>query len=398
MGAGVVAGLLEDLPARWRGSPAPLPATRYRVRVGRTARDVVVERNGCRVERSNGQVPDVEIVTDVRTWREMDQGRLSGIEAFAQHRLSVRGSIEKSLHFEPLFERPDAGGLHYALENVSTGRARISTLFAGEPDAQPLVLLHGLGATKSSWLPVVPALAKRYRVLAIDLPGFGASSKPIGPYNAAWFADHVFHLLDRLGVERALLAGNSMGGRISMEMAMREPDRVGGIACLCPAAAFSKRPLVWAARIARPELGVLAARLPRQRVLDGLHELFAVPARVEDDWYEAAVDDFLHVWRSPRARMAFFAALRNIYLDEPYGEAGFWGRLAAMEPPALYVYGRWDALITSRFAQKVRVTVPGARVDVWSDCGHVPQIEHPERTAKKLLEFFATADRKLAAG
>ena len=398
MGAGVVAGLLEDLPARWRGSSAPMPVTRYRVRVGRTARDVVVEPGGCRVERCNGQAPDAEIVTDVGTWRDIDKGRLSGIEAFAQRRLSVRGSIERSLHFEPLFERPDAGGMRYEIEMVSTGRARVSTLFAGPVDAQPLILIHGLGATKSSWLPIVPALAKRYRVLAIDLPGFGASSKPVGAYNAPWFAGHVFSLLDRLGYERALLAGNSMGGRISMEMAMRGPDRVAGIACLCPAAAFSYRPLVWAARLARPELGVLAARLPRRRVHDGLRELFAVPSRVEDSWYDAAVDDFLQVWRSPRARMAFFTALRHIYLEEPYGDAGFWGRLAAMEPPALFVYGRRDALITSRFAQKVRTTVPRATVDVWNDCGHVPQIEHPERTAKKLLQFFSTAERKLAAG
>jgi pimeloyl-ACP methyl ester carboxylesterase len=398
MGAGVVAELLEDLPARWRGSSTPIPVTRYRLRVGRTTRDVVVEPAGCRVERSNGHAPDAEIVTDVATWRAMDQGRLSGIEAFAQRRLSVRGSIERSLLFEPLFERPDAGGMRYEIEVVSTGKARISALFAGRPDAQPLILLHGLGGTKSSWLPIVPALAKRYRVVAVDLPGFGASSKPIGAYNAAWFAENVFAFMDRLGYERALLAGNSMGGRISMEMAMKGPDRVAAIACLCPAAAFSYRPLVWAARLARPELGVFAARLPRKQIHDGLRELFAVPSRVEESWYDAAVDDFLQVWRSPRARLAFFAALRHIYLEEPYGDAGFWGRLAAMEPPALYVYGRRDALITSRFAQKVRATVRGAQVAVWNDCGHVPQIEHPERTAKKLLSFYATVDRKLAAG
>ena len=398
MGAGAVAGLLEDLPARWRGTSQPLPSTRYRVRVGRTARDVLVEREGCRVERSNGQVPDAEIVTDVATWTEIDQGRLSGIEAFAQRRLTVRGSIEKSLFFEPLFERPDAGGMRYEVEVVSTGKARISALFAGSPDAEPLLMLHGLGGTKSSWLPIVPALAKRYRVVALDLPGFGASSKPLGAYDAAWFSRHVYSFMDRLGYERVLLAGNSMGGRISMEMAMREPERVAAIACLCPAAAFSYRPLVWAARIARPEFGVLAARLPRGRIHEGLRELFAVPSRVEDSWYDAAVDDFLQIWRNPRARMAFFSALRNIYIEEPYGDAGFWGRLAAMEPPALYVYGRRDVLITSRFAQKVRATVRGSTVTVWNDCGHVPQIEHPERTAKKLLEFYATADRKLAAG
>lgn len=397
MGAGVVAGLLEDLPSRWKGSSPSGETLRYRVRVGRTVRDIVVEPGACRVERCAG-VADAEIVTDVATWHDMDAGRLSGIEAFAQRRLVVRGSIEKSLHFEPMFERPDAGALHYSIERVAVGRTRISTFTAGRENAEPLVLIHGLGATKSSWLPIVPELARRYRVIAIDLPGFGASSKPIGPYNAPWFSGHVFRLLDELGYDKALLAGNSMGGRISIEMAMREPGRVAGIACLCPAAAFSKRPLLWLARIARPELGVLATRLPRKRVHDGLRELFSVPSRVDDSWYEAAVDDFLQVWRAPAARMAFFSALRNIYLDEPYGESGFWARMAEMQPPALFVYGARDVLITSRFARRVQLTVPAARVHVWKDCGHVPQIEHPERTASTLLDFYARTTRSLKAG
>jgi pimeloyl-ACP methyl ester carboxylesterase len=397
MGAGVVAGLLEDLPSRWRGEVPPHERLRYRVKVGRTARDVVIDAGGCRVERCAG-VADSEIVTDVATWHDMDQGRLSGIEAFAQRRLSVRGSIEKSLYFEPMFERPDAGGLRYELRRVSTGRITISALFAGSEEAEPLVLLHGLGATKSSWLPTVPELARRYRVVAVDLPGFGSSSKPIGPYNAPWFSNHVFRLLDELGYERTLVAGNSMGGRISIEMAMHAPDRVAGIACLCPVTAFSKRPLLWMARIARPELGVLATRLPRKRVRDGLRDLFAVPGRVEESWYDAAIDDFLDIWRSPRARMAFFAALRHIYLDEPYGDAGFWSRLAEMQLPALFVYGARDVLITSRFAHHVELASPSSSVEVWNDCGHVPQIEHPERTTSKLLGFFARADERLKAG
>ena len=397
MGAGVVAGLLEDLPSRWKGDVPSGNALRYRVRVGRTSRDVVVDSDGCRVERCAG-VPDAEIVTDIPTWHDIDQGRLSGIEAFAQRRLSVRGSIEKSLQFEPLFERPDAGGLRYSLERISTGRTKISALIAGPERAEPLVLIHGLGATKSSWLPIVPDLARRYRVIAVDVPGFGASSKPMGPYNAPWFSDHMFRLLDRMGIERAFLAGNSMGGRISIEMAMRSPSRVSGIACLCPAAAFSKRPLLWMARIARPELGVLAARLPRDRVRAGLKDLFASPRRVEESWYDAAIDDFLQVWRDPRARMAFFASLRHIYLDEPYGESGFWARLAELQPPALFLYGSRDVLITARFARRVQLAVPSASVEVWKDCGHVPQIEHPERTASTLLDFYARNSESRKAG
>jgi pimeloyl-ACP methyl ester carboxylesterase len=303
----------------------------------------------------------------------------------------VRGSIDKSLHFEPLFERPSAGAVSYTLEQVKVRNASISTMVAGPADAPPMVMIHGLGATKASFLTIVGRLARDYRVIALDLPGFGASSKPLGRYDAPWFSGYVAGLLDALEIERAFLIGNSMGGRISMEVAMRAPERVEGIACLCPAAAFSHRPGLLLARLMRPELSVLAGRLPRKRMREGMRNLFADPTCVENDWYEAAIDDFLDVWKNPRARVAFFRALRNIYLDEPEGEKGFWNRLSHMETPALFIYGKRDALITHRFGSKIRKHLPKATVKVWQDCGHVPQIEFPERTARTIDRFFSEA-------
>ena len=395
---GDAAALIERLPTRYRGQDLEPPPTRFRLKVGWTIRDVVVDMDGCRVERSNGKVPDAEIHTDLQTWEEIDAGKLSGVEAFGRRRLTVRGSIADVLRFEPMFVRPRRGGMRYEIGHVETPRARVSTLLAGKDSSPPLLLIHGLGATKASWLTVIPQLAKRHRVIAIDLPGFGESSKPIGRYDAAWFSDHVLDLLDVLGHERVRVAGNSMGGRVAMEMGMRHPERVQGIACLCPAGAFTHRPLLNLVKVLRPELAFLPTPLPRARLISGLAELFADPNCIHPDWYDAAIDDFIKTWRSPRARIAFFAALRNIYLDEPEGESGLWARLALMRPPAFYVYGRHDVLITSRFGKKVSKHLPGATVEVWDDCGHVPQIEHPDRTADRLLEFFGTAPGKKLAG
>lgn len=385
-----VATSLEELPAKFKGGKDAISA-RYRINVGRISRDVVVSRAGCRVEATNGAVPHAEISTDAATWKQIDAGKLSGIEAFAQKRLVIRGSIEKSLHFEPLFERPRAGAIGYSMVEVPSGGATISALVAGPENAPPLVLIHGLGATKASWLTVVPALAARYRVIAIDLPGYGASSKPLGRYNAKWFARHVMGLLDSFGYDRALLAGNSMGGRIVMECAMSYPDRVEAIACLCPATAFSHRPAVLIARLLRPELSMLARRLPRKRMKEGLKQLFGDESCLDDAWYDAAIDDFLDVWKSPRARIAFSRSLRNIYLDEPDGVKGFWTRLAKMQTPSLFIYGKKDVLITHHFGPKIRNTLPDAKVLVWADCGHVPQIEFPERTTKAMSNFYAAA-------
>ena len=378
---------IEALPDRFSG-PRNSSDGRYRVRVANIERDVVVSGRRCRIEEPAGDA-DVEISTDPLTWHEMQAGDLSGIEAFAARRLAIRGSIEKSLHFEPCFDRPEGDGMRYSIDRVEVRGGRVSALFAGDPSAPPLLLIHGLGATKASWLTVVPQLARNFRVIAMDVPGFGASDKPRGRYDARWFADRVTRFIDAIGYDSVHVAGNSMGGRIAMELGMDHPDRVASIACLCPAAAFSHRPALALVRALRPELGIVASRLPRSRILPQMRGLFADPRCVEQEWYEAAVDDFLHVWRSPRARMAFFAALRNIYLDEPQGDRGLWTRLAGLSVPSLFIYGRHDALISHRFAKKVQSTIPAAQVVVWSDCGHVPQIEFPDRTARTLDEFFS---------
>jgi pimeloyl-ACP methyl ester carboxylesterase len=383
---------IEGLPDRFRPDHLDPVTARFRLRVGNVERDVVVDGVRCSVDQPIDQA-DVEIETGVATWRAIEAGKLSGIEAFADRKLSIRGSIEKSLQFEPLFERPDNGGMRYALEHLGRRGGRMSALIAGNNESPPLVLLHGLGATKASWLTVVPRLAKRYRVVALDLPGFGASAKPIARYDAKWFAQRVVDALDELAIDRTFVAGNSMGGRIAMELAMTHAERVEALACLCPAAAFSRRPALGLVRFLRPEAGIVATRLPRARILSQLRQLFADPGCVEDSWYEAAVDDFLSVWKSPRARISFFAALRNIYLDEPDGDEGFWTRLARLPVPALFVYGQRDLLITHHFGKKVQRMLPAAKVVVWNDCGHVPQIEFPERTADLMTDFFAHARR-----
>jgi pimeloyl-ACP methyl ester carboxylesterase len=383
---------IEDLPRRFLGSAV---SARYRLTIDGESCDAVVTSDSCHIEPAGWGEADTEICTDAATWRAMDQGRLSGIEAFAQRRLIVKGSIDGALRFEPSFERPARGALSYELRDLRVGRSVVSAVVAGPRSAAPLLLLHGLGATKASWLPIVPQLAANHRVVAVDLPGFGASSKPNGRYSAAWFAERMFELLDALELDSALVAGNSMGGRIAIEMAMTRSDRVDAIACLCPATAFSYRPAVQVVRLLRPELSLVPLPLPRSQVIGGLKQLFAKPGRLHPSWYDSAVDDFLAVWRSPRARLAFFRSLRNIYLDEPMGEKGFWTRLSRVDTPALFIYGRRDALITHHFSYKVRRTAPQARVEVWADCGHVPQIEHPERTAEAMLSFFGAAATRL---
>ncbi len=116
-GTGGAAPLIEHLPERFLGNPHGVRA-RFRLHVGRIHRDIVVSGSHCDVVKANGVHADVEITTDPLTWASIDAGALSGIEAFAQRRLTVRGSIAKSLYFEPLFERPAGKGLEYEMRRV----------------------------------------------------------------------------------------------------------------------------------------------------------------------------------------------------------------------------------------------------------------------------------------
>ena len=386
-------GIFESLPHRFRGIPHPSSAGRYRVVAGGLARDVVVSSAGCSVEAPKGR-PCVTIAADVQTWRRIHAGQVSGIEAFLSGRLTVTSSIEGALRFEPMFDRPRNGALRYSIERVRCDRCEVSALVAGDPDAPEVLLLHGLGSSKASWLPVVPALAGSHRVVAVDLPGFGASSKPRAPYDAPWFARAMVEVLDYFGIQTAVVAGNSMGGRVAMEMGLTAPARTAGVVCFAPAAAFARRPALRLVRLARPEGALLAAYLSGNRARGTVRGLFADPDRVPETWIEAAVGDFLSTWKEPGARMAFAASARNIYLDEPFGERGFWTRICSLEVPARFVYGAEDPLISRRFAAQIERAVPAATVEVWPDTGHVPQVEHPLRSARVIEEMAAPARRR----
>src|SRR5262249_53641232 len=130
-----------------------------------------------------------------------------------------------------------------------------------------VVLIHGLTATHRYWKQNLDALAARHRVIALDLPGFGRSHKPDADYSIDFFVDALFGLLDGLGVARAALVGNSMGGHIAMAAALAAPLRVHKLVLVDPAGVH---PLpAWFLRVAAVAVGattVATGRVPVPRV------------------------------------------------------------------------------------------------------------------------------------
>jgi pimeloyl-ACP methyl ester carboxylesterase len=202
---------------------------------------------------------------------------------------------------------------------------------AGE--GEPILMLHGLGGTKASFLPSIAALAPHgRRVIAADLPGFGHSAKPIAArYDPKFFSQAVVALMDALGLNRTDIVGHSLGGRVTLEVVMYAPERFRHAVLMTPSLAWLReRPLARWLRLVRPELGLLQ------------------PA--------------------PRPEL-------------------FWDRLRHLEPPALFVWGSRDPVVPAAFERHVREAVPQAK-HVTLNCGHIPQIERPDELHAAIRGFL----------
>jgi pimeloyl-ACP methyl ester carboxylesterase len=198
--------------------------------------------------------------------------------------------------------------------------------------------------------------------------------------------------MDHLGIDAAHLAGNSMGGRVALEVGMRHPERVRALGLLCPAVAFVKRGFHPIVRFLRPELTLVPHRIRRDLVERRLWSMFADPDALDPSVADLVVDEFQRIYGSAGGRIAFAASARNIYLDRPFGRGGFYPRLADLAPPALFVWGSEDPLIPPAFERHVAQWLPSAHQIVLEGYGHVPQVERAEQTAGLLRRLFAGSD------
>jgi len=388
----------RSLPDRYLGADPGFDAT-YHIKLcdlGHTW-EVRCTTHAALVRKGASRRPDVTLSTDAQTWARLRNGELSGVEAFQHRLLEVRGNLDYAVAFEGLFHLPGGRPPLLHIRDVPVAKQRISTLTMGQgPD---VLLLHGLGGTRASLFETAGALSRNYRVHAPDLPGFGSSSKPaLGSYNAGWFADTLLGFMDELGIESAHLVGNSMGGRIAIEIGLRSPDRVTSLGLLCPAVAWIKRGFHPIVRLLRPEFGLLPHGFRRSTVASQFWSIFHDRDSIDPAVGELMVDEFRRIYHSAGARYAFLASARNIYLEAPFGSSGFYPRLARLQPPALFVWGSHDGLVPAKFSRQVQRWLPQAEQVTLENCGHVPQVERAEETNQLLMRFFAEVEGASAPG
>jgi pimeloyl-ACP methyl ester carboxylesterase len=377
---------LQTLVERFDHDRFDLPGMRAIVRLSTTdggSWDVVIDRKRARLASVDSDKVDATLAADSKTWDSIAEDVASGMDAFRAGRLRVRQNLHLGVGFLAATAAMNGpGALRFA--RVKTRMGAFSTLEAGTGD--PIVMLHGLGGTKASFLPTITALAPSFRTIAVDLLGFGDSDKPLGAsYGPDFQARGTVELLTALGLERAHLIGHSMGGRVALEVGFRHPERTRGLVLMTPAMAWL-RERRWAPylRLLRPELGLIQVA-PRPLVEALLRRV--IP-RSDSPWAASAIDEFSRTYTTARGRAAFYAAARHIYLDEPHGDDGFWTRLRELSPESLFVWGRHDPLVPISFARHVERALPDAR-HLELDCGHIPQIECPRQLHGPIAKFLA---------
>ena len=380
---------MRTLPRRFRQDSANGLVARCELRIGEQAFTLAIGNHQCAVEEGPSGAPATVITADPALWLAIDEGAVSGGQAFLERRLGVTGNLDLAVRLQTLFRpyrRTRRTSELDQVEIVADG-VNLSCYLAGR--GTPVVMLHGLGGGKLSLFPLMAELSERHRVIVPDLPGHGESEKPMAEYSPRYYAKVVRHLLDAVGAERAVVIGNSLGGRIALELALRSPARVAALALLGPAVpGFRWRYVMGFTRVFPTGIGALPFPLRERWMRVALGRLFADPATLGEEALAAGAHEFIRVYRSPAARMAFLASLRHIVTERP---EPFFASLRRIKQPTLVIFGERDRVVPARFGVRLVQHLPNAKFMVLPNVGHVPQFEATRETLDALTEFMAGA-------
>ena len=257
-----------------------------------------------------------------------------------------------------------------AENSVTVFGARLHYVDAGSGSV--VVLLHGLADDVGVWESVMPALAERHRVIALDQIGFGRSDKPLLSYRAGTFVDFLDGFLNELKIDRASLVGNSLGGWIAANFALAHPERIDRLV-LCDAAGYAAVPKTMDPR------ALNALRLASREDIRYLGPLTFHNKRFYED-VDLAFKQRVTTGDNYTVNQLLESMIR--------GEDVLDGRMGAIHKPTLIVWGREDKLIPLNFAERFHKEITGSRLEVIDNCGHMPHVECADKFNHALLKFF----------
>jgi pimeloyl-ACP methyl ester carboxylesterase len=248
-------------------------------------------------------------------------------------------------------------------------------------DPQPIVLIHGTSASLHTWEGWAAALRGQRRVIRFDLPGFALTGpQPQADYTIDAYVRFVAALLDQLGVQRAVLAGNSLGGQIAWSFAAAQPQRVTRLVLVDAAGYdFESTSVPLAFRVARlPMLApLLEHTLPRGMVEGSVRNVYGDPSKVTPELVDLYYDMALREGN----RRALGLRMRQRLAVQPE-------RIAMLRLPTLILWGGLDRLIPPENARRFAQDIAGSQLVVFDDLGHVPHEEDPARTVAVVRQFL----------
>jgi len=273
-------------------------------------------------------------------------------------------------------ERQRAG---VSARQVSVGDLSIHYYVGGPQAAQSIVMLHGFAANKDNWLRFARDLSRDYQVLAIDLPGFGASDRPAGSYDVGTQAERLASILTALEIEQAHLIGNSMGGHIAALYAARYPERTLSLGLFNNAGVDSPQLSELRQIIQRGEANPLVVR-NREDFERLLQFVFVEPPYLPD---------------SLKGYLASQASANSAHYDRVFKH--LIERYIPLEPelgkvraPTLLLWGEQDRVLHVSSIEAMRPLLHQPSVVVMANTGHAPMIERPQQTAAHYRAFLDT--------
>ena len=259
----------------------------------------------------------------------------------------------------------------------------ISTHYHDAGEGAPVVLLHGSGPGVSAWANwqhTLPTLARTSRVLAPDLVGYGATQRPDDVrYSLRTWTDHVWAFLDALGLERVSIVGNSLGGRLALQMAEDDSSRLDRLVLMgSPGVGMTITDGLKALRAYEPS---------PENMRQLLTKYFAVDTTI-------ITDELVHIRYEASAAPGAHEAYRLMYFDPQHAGnelAITEAQVRAVNVPTLLVHGREDKVVPADVSWRMVNLLPDADLHVFARCGHWTQIERAD-------EFNALVDQFLHAG
>lgn len=250
-----------------------------------------------------------------------------------------------------------------------------------------VVMLHGFASALENWAPVIPALEKRHRVLALDLKGFGWTDRPPGDYSPQAQADLVLALMDARGIKKAAIVAHSWGSSVALALALKAPDRVTRLALYDAWVYEEQQPTFFQWSRAAGVGEVLFGLYYNQRAEDRLGLAFYDKSFVTEELIAVAESHL----EKPGTTAAHLAAVRG----QRYGELETHYR--EVKQKTLLLYGREDVVTTVKYGERLLRELPNARMVVYPRCGHFPMLEAAKASTRDLHAFLLEDEGAAAA-